>query len=222
MENAMPSSQPRRPLSSLLQRSSVTDLRVSAARGASRQVGSAGAVAAVVAVWSLVAVAGLAATPARAANGDCSQPISSGARPVASDCLFVLRAAVGSEACQLCVCDADGNGSGAATDALVCLRATLDTGIELKCPTCGPTTTTTTLPPGSTTTTYVTTMSTTSSTTSTTQVLCVDDFPCDQLAGNHRCNPFTMRCERPCNSNADCISFFGCDTSDRYCKDLGD
>ena len=37
--------------------------------------------------------------PATADNLDCGQPLSTGERPVASDCLFVLQAAVGSSTC---------------------------------------------------------------------------------------------------------------------------
>jgi hypothetical protein len=54
----------------------------------------------------------------------------------ASDALAVLSAAVGSIACELCVCDVDGSGSIAATDGLATLRAAVGLAIELNCPTC--------------------------------------------------------------------------------------
>src|SRR5688572_19319858 len=42
---------------------------------------------------------------AHAAKGACSQPASSGSGPSASDCLFILRTAVGSSTCgPACIC----------------------------------------------------------------------------------------------------------------------
>ena len=47
--------------------------------------------------------------PSIAANGDCAQPVSTGSGPTASDCLFILRAAVGADflcngfSCKVCV-----------------------------------------------------------------------------------------------------------------------
>jgi hypothetical protein len=40
----------------------------------------------------------------------------------ASDALFVLQTAVGSETCEACVCDVDGSGTIAASDALITLK----------------------------------------------------------------------------------------------------
>jgi hypothetical protein len=54
----------------------------------------------------------------------------------ATDALFILRAAVGSEVCDVCVCDADGSGLVAATDALVALRAATGQQVTLACPAC--------------------------------------------------------------------------------------
>lgn len=82
-------------------------------------------------------------TPARAAIGDCGQPLSTGTKPTASDALFVLKAAVGSLQCELCVCDADGNGVESATDALLVLKVAVGNALPLLCPSCATTTTTT-------------------------------------------------------------------------------
>ena len=120
---------------------------------------------------ALVCVFGSIA-PARAATGDCSQPVSAGAQPVATDCLFILNAAVGLQSCDpACICAPKGTLPTSATDALVCLNATVGVPVDLQCPCEPPTTTTTTVPTTSTTSTTVTTTSTTvtTSTTSTTE-----------------------------------------------------
>jgi cytochrome c553 len=102
----------------------------------------------------------------------CSQPVTNGPDPTASDCLFILRSAVGSSTCDpACICDLNAAGGITATDALICLKKAVGQNVELACQ-CGiVTTTTTTLPPPTSTTTTVTTsttVTTTSSTTSTT------------------------------------------------------
>jgi len=81
---------------------------------------------------------------ASAAQGDCAQPVSMGAGPVASDCLFLLNVAVGLQTCtpQPCVCDPTGDGNATASDALVCLRKAVGDSVALACP-CATTTTTT-------------------------------------------------------------------------------
>jgi uncharacterized protein YkwD len=72
---------------------------------------------------------------AHAAQGDCSQPVSSGANPTASDCLFVLRTAVGSETCSpACVCNANGDAGVSASDALFCLKKAVGEDVTLNCP----------------------------------------------------------------------------------------
>lgn len=77
-----------------------------------------------------------------AAIGDCSQPVSNGANPTASDCLFILQAAVGSQACTpSCICDPTGGGGTTATDALTCLANAVGQDVALNCP-CSATTTT--------------------------------------------------------------------------------
>jgi len=92
---------------------------------------------------------GVMASPqlATATQGDCSQPVSAGERPVASDCLYILGVAVGADSCtpEVCVCDPTGDGATTATDALSCLKVAVgETTAILQCP-C-PATTTTTMP----------------------------------------------------------------------------
>jgi len=108
-------------------------------------------------------VATLFLAPALAEAQYCAQPLSSGPNPTASDCLFILKAAVGTEVCQPeCVCAPSGTLPVKATDALLCLNAAVGAPVALNCP-CEPpttvssttttidtTTTTITLPPGDT------------------------------------------------------------------------
>ena len=54
----------------------------------------------------------------------------------ATDALFALNSAVGLEVCELCICDADGSGSIAATDASILLQVAVGQGIQLACPDC--------------------------------------------------------------------------------------
>ncbi len=87
-----------------------------------------------------VLMAGAIALPAStswASRGDCSQPATGGANPVATDCLFILRAAVGSSTCtESCICDTSGDLRVSATDALICLLDTVGATVDLNCP-CG-------------------------------------------------------------------------------------
>lgn len=99
-------------------------------------------------ILPIVAAAALTATfsfnlPAHAGNGDCGQPLSTGAIPSASDALFVLRTAVGVDTCDLEVCDVDSSCRVTASDALRILRAAVGQGVTLNCSGCGPSTTTT-------------------------------------------------------------------------------
>jgi len=95
-------------------------------------------------------------------TGRCSQPVSTGATPTASDCLFILSSSVGTLACDFdCICAPKGSLPIAATDALVCLKKATGIDVPLDCP-CGTPTTSTTV-----TTTSTTTTTTTSTTTST-------------------------------------------------------
>lgn len=69
-------------------------------------------------------------------SGGCGVPVSGGAKPAASDALFVLKAAVGGETCDVCLCDVDGSGSVAAGDALAVLRAAVGGEFQPDCPPC--------------------------------------------------------------------------------------
>lgn len=81
----------------------------------------------------------------------CSTPATSGPNPTASDCLFILRAAVGTSTCSPeCICDVNAAGGITATDALLCLKKAVGQDVALNCP-CGGATTTTTIGQGATT-----------------------------------------------------------------------
>lgn len=71
-------------------------------------------------------------------NLKCAQPLTSGAAPVASDCLYILNVAVGAQSCtpDACVCDPSGDGGTSATDALLCLNVAVGGSAPLNCP-CG-------------------------------------------------------------------------------------
>ena len=150
-----------------------------------------------------------------AAKGDCSQPLTNEILPLVSDCLYILKSAVGTVSCAFCVCDTNGTASVTASDALMCLKSAVGQSITLKCPACAPvtTTTTTTRPLSST---SSTTTSSTSSTTTTLPVACESNTPCVPLGPPYRCNPFTGTCEKPCNSNNDCQGILECNPS-KYC-----
>ncbi|HYC53817.1 MAG TPA: hypothetical protein VEL28_02650 [Candidatus Binatia bacterium] len=107
---------------------------------------------------SMVAIV-LALPQAQAAQGDCSQPVSNGENPTASDCLFILKSAVGTEECLICVCDTTGNEETTASDSLLCLKFAVGQEVQLNCPDCDVTTTSTS---------STSTSSTSTSTTSTT------------------------------------------------------
>jgi uncharacterized repeat protein (TIGR01451 family) len=82
-----------------------------------------------------VLLASLVPAASLAAQGDCGQPMSTGATPTASDCLFILRTAVGSQVCDpVCICDTNGAGGTSATDALLCLKAAVAEPVTLSCP----------------------------------------------------------------------------------------
>ena len=70
-----------------------------------------------------------------AAQGDCSQPVTTGASPTASDCLFILGVAVGTKACDPeCICAPKGSLPATATDAMLCLQSTVGELVALQCP----------------------------------------------------------------------------------------
>jgi hypothetical protein len=74
-----------------------------------------------------------------ASVGDDSMSTDGGVLPraiSASDALFVLRTAVGSATCELCVCDVNNSGTVTASDALTVLRSAVGQSVELTCPAC--------------------------------------------------------------------------------------
>ena len=77
-------------------------------------------------------------------EGDCGQPVSTGAAPTATDALWVHRTGVGLAACENTVCSIDGSCAITAGDALRVLAIATGQQIELDCTGCAPTTTTTT------------------------------------------------------------------------------
>ncbi len=92
-------------------------------------------------VFCLVGVLVVGAQPAAAGFGACAQPVSSGALPVASDCLFILHVAIALTDCEPhdpCVCAPDGSSSTTATDALRCLVAAIGSDSTLACGCAGP------------------------------------------------------------------------------------
>ena len=66
----------------------------------------------------------------------CSQPVTAGDLPTASDCLFILKIAVGPDECSpACICDTDASGRVTATDTLICLKVAVgQSGPRLNCP----------------------------------------------------------------------------------------
>src|SRR5262245_45487303 len=95
-----------------------------------------------VAVVVLLAFVGHAGAE-RAALGDCSQPSTNGAKPAATDCLYILNVAVALLTCTPdCICAPKGSLPTSATDALVCLQVATSLPVPLDCP-CEVTTTTT-------------------------------------------------------------------------------
>lgn len=106
-----------------------------------------------------------AANTSRAGQGDCSQPVSTGPAATATDCLFILQAAVGAQTCTPeCICAPTGNLPISATNALFCLSAVVTPGAPLNCPCDTPTSTSTSTTLGGTTTTSTTVGATTTTT----------------------------------------------------------
>jgi len=65
----------------------------------------------------------------------CSQPSSTGSNPTASDCLFILKAAVGLLTCDPeCICAPSGSLPITASDALICLNKAVGVDVTLDCP----------------------------------------------------------------------------------------
>ena len=120
----------------------------------------------IVLTTSLVA---LLHAPSAAAADSCSQPVSSGSAPVATDCLYILRAAVGIQACDpACICAPKGELPTSATDALVCLNVSVGISVPLACPCSTTTTSSSTVTSTVTSTTSTLETSTTTETTTTT------------------------------------------------------
>ncbi len=69
-------------------------------------------------------------------SGTCGVPVGTELVPVTSDCLHILKTAVGAATCRNCVCDVDSSGSFDATDGLACIRKAVGIGVELVCPPC--------------------------------------------------------------------------------------
>lgn len=96
----------------------------------------------IAAAWLLSVGSAFAPAFGLAALGDCSQPVTNGAGPTATDCLHILQASVGLASCSPeCICAPKGSLPIAATDALICLAAAVGQSPALSCP-CGTTTTT--------------------------------------------------------------------------------
>ena len=100
---------------------------------------------AILAILMVAATLG-GATTAEADKGECGQPVSTGASPNTSDCLDILRAAVGSVTCTpSCICDVNASGSLTTLDALLCLKNAVGQDVTLSCgDSCHVTTTTST------------------------------------------------------------------------------
>lgn len=83
-------------------------------------------------IFLLVSVPGIS----RAAQGDCSQPVTNGPGPAATDCLFILQVTVAIQSCDPdpCVCAPKGTLPPSATDALICLQVATGAGSGLNCP----------------------------------------------------------------------------------------
>ncbi|HEY2773397.1 MAG TPA: LamG domain-containing protein [Candidatus Binatia bacterium] len=63
----------------------------------------------------------------------CGQPSSTGGTTTAGDALSVLKTAVGSRKCNLCICDVDHSGSVVASDALLTLKFAVGQPVVLAC-----------------------------------------------------------------------------------------
>lgn len=64
----------------------------------------------------------------------CGQPATDGTNPTVTDCLYVLKAAVGTRTCTpQCICDVNASGGITAGDALLCLRKSVGQDVTLDC-----------------------------------------------------------------------------------------
>jgi hypothetical protein len=134
-----------------------------------------------------------------AAQGDCGQPLSSGTKPNTSDCSYILKAAVGSKPCDLCVCDVNHQSGISTVDALICLKRAVGQNVVLSFNT--------------------TTSTSTTSSTTTIPVRCSGNSDCSDLPSGFRCNPNTDTCEKPCTKDTDCHDFYECNKTTGYCQE---
>lgn len=134
-------------------------------------------------------------TSGLAARYDCSQPVTNGPVPTASDCLFILKVAVDAEVCTPeCICAPKGSLPTTAADALLCLRFAVGQDVEITCP-CDPGTTT--LPPPTTTLSQSTTTTISSATTSTLPSVTTTTIPVTTTTlggGPYSCTIDTAEC----------------------------
>jgi len=182
----------------------------------------------------LTALVCFPALTAFSANGDCGIPVTSGALPKTSDCLFILRVGVGIGSCAPCVCNTNDTAGITAGDALLCLKAAVGQNVTLVCPPCPETTTTTTLPittttvadttttlPDTTTTLPDTTTTLPDTTTTTLAVTTTTDAPTTTLAPSGPCPVSAEWITHaaygdPCASNSDCDAG-SCDAASHRC-----
>ena len=74
-------------------------------------------------------------TSTTAEPGACSAPLSGGPLPVVTDCLVVLRVAIGLDSCNpQCSCAPSGVLPVNTTDALICIQAAVGQDVQLSCP----------------------------------------------------------------------------------------
>ena len=67
----------------------------------------------------------------------CAHPETNGSLPNVTDSLMTLLTGIHYGRCPPCICDVDGNGVVAATDALRILRSSTGENLTLSCPECG-------------------------------------------------------------------------------------
>lgn len=93
---------------------------------------------ALAAATSPLAAAGATECGARSVAASFSTPAPAPAELKAADALGILRSAVGSIPCELCVCDVDNSGAIRAADALRVLRVAVGQTLTVSCPACLP------------------------------------------------------------------------------------
>jgi hypothetical protein len=159
---------------------------------------------------------------ALAVQGDCNQPVSTGSSATATDCLFILQAAVGAQICSPeCICAPTGNLPISATNALFCLTAVVTPGTPLNCPCQTTTSTITTTTLGGTTTTSTTVGATTTTTLEQCPAVIVPGevgvpVPCGCIDSGSEGFP---QCDGTCDEDEACVPDFeegGC-----YCEEFG-